>query len=174
MDIKRHRRLAGAAVAMVATATLGTGTAGPAQAAPAGNERLIVTFVGADTSPGRVVAAGPIRGLGSVTDSDFQAGPDGTFTARSILIFPEGKIVVTMRGTANDSFDPRTCVGSFTNAGVFTITGADGRFSGATGGGRFVSRGKFFAPRTDQGCGEEGGTEVVVRELVGAVHTPDR
>jgi hypothetical protein len=141
---------------------------GPAHAA-SDNQRFIVHFAGADNSPGRVVAVGPIEGIGSVVDSDYHPGPGDSFIAKTTLSLPGGTVVLTVRGTHSDTFDPRTCIGSFTDQGQFTIAEAPG---GMAGTGRVTSRGWFFAPRTDQGCAEEGGTEVVLRDMTGTVYVP--
>ncbi len=58
-------------------------------------------------------------------------------------------------GDETEEFDERTCVGSFTFAGPFTVVSGTGAFQGATGSGSVQGRGGFVGERTATGCSED-------------------
>jgi hypothetical protein len=125
------------------------GWAGPAGAQTTGNQRFIVVGGGSgDEVNFRVIAIGPITAVGTFEESE---DPD---VVR--FVFPQGTVTLdSPTGEETEEFDERTCTGSFTFTGPFTITGATGAFQGATGSGQVRGQGRFIGERTANGCSED-------------------
>jgi len=71
-------------------------------------------------------------------------------------IFPNGSINLRHPETGgSDSFDPRTCFGTATFNGTYSIESGTQAYAGATGTGTYQGRAFFLAERTAQGCSEE-------------------
>jgi hypothetical protein len=117
-----------------------------------------------DPDISRVVAAGPIRGVGifefSVSDEDVVT-----------FVFPDGSITLDAPETGgSEDFNERTCSGSFTFSGTFEIIDGTGAYEGATGEGTFAGKGRFIGQRSPDGsCSEEDGFFFVVVKLKGTV-----
>lgn len=164
-------RVFGSAI-VVAMALMG-GLAGPAWAA-SNNQTFTIFFQGSGTSepPGTVVASGVINGAGTdKTVSDSQSG------SVERLDFPgQGTLFITTTNDPNQtqSFDPRTCVGTFSGTGTWRITKGTGDFAGATGSGTYTLQGTFIADRTESGgCAKRSGTFVVLVTATGHVNLAD-
>ncbi len=125
------------------------GLASPAAAQTQGNQRFIVFGSGSGGNETfRVVAIGPITGVGTFEETD---DPD---VVR--FRFPQGTVTLDApTGEETEEFDERTCTGSFTFTGPVTIIGATGAFQGATGSGQVRGQGRFIGERTETGCSED-------------------
>jgi hypothetical protein len=134
--------------------------------AQTGNQRFTVIISGqgeGDPDISRVVAAGPIRGVGTV---EF----DETNENNLRFVFPDGSITFDAPdGEESEEFNERTCSGSFTFSGTFTITEGTGAYEGASGSGTFEGKGRFFGRPTADGCSEEDGFFFVVVKVKGTV-----
>ncbi|MDP9453852.1 MAG: hypothetical protein M3P97_10835 [Actinomycetota bacterium] len=145
-------------VGLVASLVL---SASPASAQSSGNQRFTVIISGrgeGTTDTARVVAAGPIRGLGTFEETE---NPD---VVR--FVFPDGSITLDApedESTGSEEFNERTCSGSFTFSGPFEIIEGTGAYHGATGSGTFEGRGRFIGRPTAEGCSEDGFFFLVVR-----------
>ncbi len=112
----------------------------------------------------QVVAAGPIRGVGTV---EF----DETNEDIVRFVFPDGSITLDAPTTEEtEDFNERTCSGSFTFSGTFEISEGTGAYEGATGEGTFAGKGRFIGQRNPDGsCSEEDGFFFVVVKVKGTV-----
>ncbi len=145
-------------------------TAVPVSAQTGGNQRFTVIISGrGEGTPdiSRVVAAGPIRGAGTFEETD---DPD---VVR--FVFPQGSITLDAPSTEeSEDFNERTCSGSFTFSGPFTIIEGTGPYEGATGSGTFEGKGRFFGrPTADGGCSEDGFFFLIVK-VKGTVSLADQ
>jgi len=126
-------------VSVVAIAGVGTMGAGVAGASSQPTEYFTATQTSID-GPQTVVAAGPI----SATGVDMQTGAH-----RDNFVFPDGTLKVRhQKLTERQTFDRRTCVGTFTETGTYVITRGTGAYVHVTGSGRYKASGVF------QGCDE--------------------
>ena len=125
------------------------GLASPAAGQTQGSQRFIVFGSGSgDDVTFRVFAVGPITGVGTFEETD---DPDVV-----LFRFPQGTVTLdSPTGEESEEFDERTCTGSFTFSGPFTITGGTGAFQGATGSGHVQGQGRFIGERTPTGCSED-------------------
>jgi len=99
-------------------------------------ERFVLKTNDPTASTGRVIAAGPITGVGTFVLEG--QGPE-PFAGKFIL--PGGTVFVMVApDPSSTNFDPRTCLLRLTTSGTITITGGTGAFSGASGGGRSAGR----------------------------------
>ncbi len=137
------------AVLLAAATFILIGLASPAAAQTAGNQRFIVFGAGSGADvPFRVFAIGPITGVGTFEETE---DPD---IVR--FRFPQGTVTLdSPTGDETGEFDERTCTGSFTFTGPFTIIGGTGAFQGATGSGTVQGQGRFVGERTATGCSED-------------------
>jgi hypothetical protein len=120
--------------AVVAVGLMGTGVAGASQP--------IEYFTAVATSPSAssatVVAAGPI----SATGTDKQLGAH-----RDNFVFPNGTLTVRHEPvTRSQTFDSRTCVGTYKETGNYDISNGTGMYKHVTGSGHY----KVYA--IFQGC----------------------
>lgn len=86
-----------------------------------------------------VTAGGPIRGVGvDEVISEDEDEATGQIIARDVFRFgPSDAVFVTTYPTVTQEFtiDPRTCIGRLSGTLSWEITGGEGRYEGATGGG---------------------------------------
>ncbi len=124
--------------------------AGPSEAATASRPQRFVVILTPDSGIGRVIATGPITGVGTVSNGD---APDGQ-PFNSTFSLPGGDVFLTVTPTSNTfNPDPRSCVASATGTDAFRITGGTGAFRGAIGSGNDTGRGTFvFARNPDGTC----------------------
>lgn len=145
------------------------GFAGPASA-EAGNQRFIVIVSGSGgDETGRVIAVGPITGVGTFEET---SDPD---VVR--FVFDEGTITLNApNDEESDEFDERSCSGSFTFSGRWEIIEATGAYEGATGSGEFEGQGRFVGERELEGCSEneDAGFFFVVVHVTGDVSLDDQ
>jgi hypothetical protein len=121
-------------VASIATVgAMGTGVAG----ASASTEYFTSTQTSAG-GPQVIVASGPI----SATGTDTVLG-----THRDNFVFPHGTLTIRHeRLTQKQTFDSRTCVGTFVETGTYVVARGTGDYAHATGSGTYKVNGIF------QGC----------------------
>ncbi len=136
--------LAGLAVA--ASGLLGG--AGPASAQSSGRQTFTLVFT-ADPAqePGRVIARGPITGVGTVRVT---AGGAGVLS--SAYDFDNGSLSVTATPVGG-SFEPdfRSCTARATSSSNVEITGGTGSLAGASGSGVATSRALLVGQRSAGG-----------------------
>jgi hypothetical protein len=125
------------------------GLAGSASAQTGTNQRFIVLFSGSESSTGRVIASGPIKGVGTFEETDDED------VVR--FVFRDGSVTLDApTEEEDDEFNERTCSGSFTFSGPWEIIEGTGAYEGASGSGTFEGRGKFFGERAPGGgCSED-------------------
>jgi hypothetical protein len=141
------------------------GLVGSASAQTRTNQRFVVLFSGTESAPGRVVATGPIRGVGTFEETDDENVVRFVFRNGSVTLAAPTE-------NEDDEFNERTCSGSFTFSGPWEIIEATGAYEGASGSGTFEGRGRFFGERAPGGgCseGEEGGFTLLRVDVRGNV-----
>lgn len=133
-----------AGVALAVGALLGLSSPAWAVTGP----QTFILFGGADEDgTGTIVASGPISGVGTSIPTGEETETD---------IFPSGSINLRHPETGgSSSFDPRTCFGTATFNGTYSIESGTGAYNGATGTGTYEGRAFFLAERTAQGCSDE-------------------
>jgi hypothetical protein len=137
------------------------------------NQRFVIVRSGTSQDQKvKLVAAGPITGVGEVVEVPEQPDdPENVF--RDEFVFPQGTLsLVFTRTTETFEFDPHTCVGSVESTSTFEVIGGTGAFADATGSGTSTRRGRFVTRRTPAGCSEDEGRLVVVARLTGTVAVP--
>lgn len=122
-----------AVIALAITAgTLGLGWAATAAAgARTASERIVLTgtSTGKTNSPIRVVATGPIRGVGIA-----RIGSGPRDTEPTTLRFRNGSVhAIAVQTAQRIRFNPQKCTATNNSRGTFTITGGTGAFRGARG-----------------------------------------
>ena len=127
-------------------------TTGGATAETGGNQRFTVIVSGRGEDGfdvARVVASGPIRGVGTFEETE---DPE---VVR--FVFPRGSVLLDVpNAEESDDFNERSCSGSFTFSGPFTIIEGTGAYAGAEGSGTFEGRGRYFGrPTADGECSFE-------------------
>ena len=128
----RHR-VWGALTACVLAAT-GLTVLAASSSASAAHRSPTERVIGFQNNPNHngfavVIAKGPIhaRGRDKVIDG-----------RHDLFIFPKGKLLVTHRITSHhQTYDKKTCYGTFSQAGTYTIKGRGG-YAGARGHGKFT------------------------------------
>jgi hypothetical protein len=131
--------------------------AGSAQAATGSQSfRFVFTADPHSGLPGRVVASGLVKGIGTDTTIATQENPDGSETDTDLITLPGGTITIVDTDPADIfHFDPATCVARISGTGPFSVAGGTGDYAGATGSGTFTANGIVIFSRTDGGCSEE-------------------
>jgi len=122
------------AVSMVAVGAAAVVWAGSATGAT-GSQRFSIS---AGSSGGSVYASGPISGSGR--DVPLNQNADK-------FVFANGWVLVSHHATSqNQTFDPRSCLGQFTESGTYSLVKGTGAYKGVTGSGTYSARG------TSRGC----------------------
>ncbi len=99
-------------------------------------ERFILKTNDPTASTGRVIATGPITGLGTFVLEG--QGPE-PFAGRFIL--PGGTVFVMVApDPSSTNFDQRACLLRLTTSATIDITGGTGAYSGTSGEGRSAGR----------------------------------
>ncbi|MDQ4071232.1 MAG: hypothetical protein M3203_17445 [Actinomycetota bacterium] len=127
------------------------GSAGSASAQTGTNQRFIVIVSGSDgNETSRVIAIGPIRGVGTFEETEDED------VVR--FVFRDGSSVTLYAPSEeeDEQFNERSCSGSFTFSGPWEIIDATGAYEGAEGSGQFEGRGIFVGERArGGGCSED-------------------
>ena len=109
-------------------------------------------------TPEVVIATGPIHAKGTDTTVS---------ETRDTLTFPNGTVSITHKPKTNrDSFDPVTCLFSFTERGTYQITGGTGAYAGVSGHGHYT------VEATGVGCDQNAPPEVFMLRILakGPIH----
>ena len=115
--------------AIVVVGAIGTGTAG---ASSTSTQYFTAVQTSAD-GPTTVVAAGPI----SATGTDIVVT-----NHKDHFVFPQGTLIVKHEATSSrESFDPETCVLTFSERGKYTIVRGSDAYRGVSGSGRYKAFG---------------------------------
>lgn len=152
----------------IATVLVAFSLAGTASAAT-GLQTFDLVAAGPPGTTLTVAASGPISGVGTVTVSSGVPGPGGTRIATSTMVFRDGSVFVTLTYTFQPSFDPHTCMQSSYLNGTWRITGATGRYAGATGSGTFSGPNSVYFRRTASGCSSSAYLQVTRLQFWGIV-----
>jgi len=143
--VKRHHLVLGLISAL--TLTVGGAVPGASAArAHSGTQHFLVVQTSETGSP-PVIATGPIHAAG--TDIQVNDNLDR-------FVFPKGALRIRHEAKAShESFDPKTCLGTFTERGVYKVTAGTGKYSHVTGHGRYRVQGYFI------GCTENDPSNVL-------------
>jgi hypothetical protein len=129
----KFRALLGLA-SVAAVGVMGTGIAG----ASTPTEYFTAVSTSPTATAATVVAAGPI----SASGTDVVLGAH-----RDKFVFPAGTLTIRHEPlTEKQTFDSRTCVGTFTETGTYVISRGTGAYAHVTGSGRYKAYAIF------QGC----------------------
>ena len=123
---------------------------GNASAQTGTSQRFIVLASGTDgNETTRVVATGPIRGVGTFEETEDED------VVR--FVFRNGSVTLNAPSEEEDGeFNERSCVGSFTFSGPWETIEGTGAYECATGSGQFEGRGTFIGERAPGGgCSED-------------------
>lgn len=149
--------------------------AAPAQAAT-GTQRVTIVFTGNPRAGvlGRVVATGPVTGVGTDETIIQDPHPDGSETDTDLITLPGGTITIVDTDPADAfHFNELACTATIsTNAGTYRIVGGTGAYAGATGHGTFSAKGFVVFDRVPGGCAEEPRTFFAVIQLSGPISIP--
>ena len=125
------KRVAASVVAVGAVAVVWAGAA----SGGTGSQRFSIS---GGNNGGSVYASGPISGSGR----DVVLGENA-----DRFVFANGSVLVSHSATSqNQSFDPRSCLGRFTESGTYQLVSGKGAYKGVTGSGTYSARG------TSRGC----------------------
>ena len=132
--MKRHHLVLG----LVSALALTVGGAVPGVAASGGHsgiEHFLVVQTSDVGSP-PVIGQGPIHAAG--TDVQVNDNLDR-------FIFPKGALRIRHQAkSSQQSFDPKTCLGTFSERGVYKITAGTGAYRHVSGHGRYTVQGYFI------------------------------
>lgn len=132
-------------------AAAGPATAGLAAADRTAAQSWVIVASEFGAGSGRLVATGPIHGIGTETVTTHVANADGTFTDTDLFDLPGGQVELTDTYTLDITFNPTSCRYSFAVKGTYRISDATGAFAGATGSGAFTGRGLVITGRDASG-----------------------
>ena len=143
----------GAAVATVVGLAVPAG-ASPLAVRPAavtGTERFQVMSTATNNSPNSpLIAWGVFTGAG--VDREISSNAAGTKGVDS-FIFSNGKFTVTHTAkTQKQAFNARTCFYSFSETGVFTLSGGTGKYKGISGSGKYALTVIGIGPKLKSGA----------------------
>jgi hypothetical protein len=153
-----RKRAALAAMVAAAVATV-VGLAVPAGASPlaarptavTGAEHFQVMSTATNNSPSSpLIAWGVFTGAG--VDREISSNPAGT-KGVDTFTFPNGRFKVTHTAkTQKQSFNAKTCFYSFSETGVFTLSGGAGKYKGISGSGKYALTVVGIGPKLKSGA----------------------
>jgi hypothetical protein len=125
----KRRHIVIGAVSAVLLAVGGAAPAASAHSMHSGTEHILALQSNVN-GPQVVIANGPIHARGyDVSISNH----------RDRFVFPKGSLSIWHTPTtSHSSFDPKTCLGTFSETGVFKVVGGSGRYDDATGHGTYT------------------------------------
>ena len=139
----------------VATLTLGLAASSAASAAVASGKSGTEVIQGSTTALAVIKANAPVVPLKAhgVVDTYGTINLGGATNGRSTLYFHAGNLRVkhTQTSSTKPSFNPKTCVFSQVQGGVYTVVAGTGKFLGAKGHGRYVVDFSAKFPRLKNG-----------------------
>jgi len=121
----------------------------PITRAAAASQRFVMSYVtvnGKDR-PSRVVAAGPIHGKGTITDTPIRQTKDRV-VLKSVITLPSGTVTLKANEKYAVSMNLRSCTATNIGKGTWKIVSGTGAYSHAAGSGTFVRR-TFIVGRFD-------------------------
>lgn len=135
---------------LLAVAAAALATAATVAAAPATEHITLssTTVNGVDKNM-RVVASGPIRGVGTFTGSDLQD------PSRDLITFHFRRGTITISGKERSTTmtpNLRSCTASGVGRGTFTVTGGTGVYAGAGGQGTYLRHTSMIGARSASGA----------------------
>jgi hypothetical protein len=135
-----------AAPALAATRHLAGGHTGTAStvtsaAGAAAHQRFVLSYatINGKDRPVRILAAGPIRGRGTIVDTPVRETKDGVIL-RSVITLPDGKVVLRANEKYTVAMNLRSCTAHNFATGTWKIVSGSGAYSDATGQGTFTRR----------------------------------
>lgn len=142
--------MTGAAVAAGLVLAVPAG-ASPRPAAVTGAEHFQVMSTATSNSPNSpLIAWGVFTGAG--VDRQISSNAAGTKGVDN-FIFANGKFKVTHTAkTQKQSFNTKTCFYSFSQTGVFTLSGGTGKYKGISGSGKFALTVVGIGPKLKSGA----------------------
>jgi len=153
-----RKRVAGMAMLGVAIAAV-VGLAVPAGAAPlaarpaavTGTEHFQVMSTSTSNSPNSpLIAWGVFTGAG--TDREISSNAAGT-KGVDVFIFANGRFTVKHTAkTQKQAFNAKTCFYSFSETGVFTLSGGTGKYKGISGSGKYALSVIGIGPKLKSGA----------------------
>jgi hypothetical protein len=159
---KGRRRAVTLAVTVLAAAAVTTGLALPAGAStvaakPAGTGGT-QHFQTMNTTTSQTSTTNPLLAWGVVTAAGTdRLNANGTDT----FVFPGGSFTVkhvTAAGTAHQSFNPQTCLFTYSEKGTFKVSGGTGKYRGIGGSGTYALSVIGIATRLKNGACNSSGT----------------
>jgi hypothetical protein len=138
----RSTRLSLAAALAAGVTAAAAVPAVPALASGSSHQRFTMTFVsvGGKDRPIRAVAAGPIRGTGTMTQRLVKETPHGEVLAATIKL-PDGKVRLRVHDHESMRLDLRSCTAQELGHGTWKSVSGTGAYRTASGSGTFVRRG---------------------------------
>jgi hypothetical protein len=120
------KRVAASVVAVGAVAVVWAGSA----TGTTGSQRFSIS---GSNAGGSVYASGPISGSGR----DIVMGQNA-----DKFVFAGGSVTVNHQATSqNQTMDPRSCLGRFTEVGNYQLVSGTGAYRGVSGSGTYTARG---------------------------------
>jgi hypothetical protein len=123
---------------LMTAVTLIVGGAVPGAAAAkshSGIEHFLVVQT-SEAAPPPLIGTGPIHAAGT----DVQVNDN-----RDRFVFPKGTLRIKHHAkSSHESFDPKTCLGTFSERGVYKVTSGTGAYSDVSGHGRYKVQGYFI------------------------------
>jgi hypothetical protein len=117
-------------------------------------QRFLLIQSDPNVEGGPIAANGPIHARGTdVVISDF----------KDRFEFPDGNVIITHKpeqGTSTESFDPVTCLFTFTERGTWKTVKGTGAYADVQGNGTYRALGQGF------GCDENKPPEVFILRIV--------
>jgi hypothetical protein len=146
--------------------------AGTAHASSAHDQRFVLS--GRVEAPSLTLfASGVINGVGSLTAETVDYRPsDRTYRETDLAVIGGGTLTLSFNGAFDTwpfTLDPGTCTQHGGLAGTWSVTGADGTFTAATGHGTFSGRFLTYAARTATGCDETAIKGFVAGPMTGSL-----
>ncbi len=146
--MKLHRSILAATTAVLLSiaGAAPIASAHTAQARHHGTQHFLA--IGTDVNAAPVlIANGPIHAAG--TDVVIN-------NSRDRFVFPKGNVIITHHPeTSNNTFDPTTCLSTFTERGTYKLVGGSGAYAHVSGHGTYVAQGYFV------GCDQNSPPTVV-------------
>ena len=160
--------MTGAAVAAGLVLAVPAG-ASPRSAAVTGAEHFQVMSTATSNSPNSpLIAWGVFTGAG--VDRQISSNAAGTKGVDN-FIFANGKFKVTHTAkTQKQSFNTKTCFYSFSQTGVFTLSGGTGKYKGISGSGKYALSVVGIGPKLKSGaCNpNQNARSIANQQVIGA------
>lgn len=131
----KRRPLVLCVISALALTLGGIAPAFSAASSHSGTEHFLILSTSEVGSP-PVIGTGPIHAAGT----DVQVNNN-----RDRFVFPKGEVKIWHEAKAShQSFDPKTCLGTFSERGAYRVTGGTGAYTHANGDGTYNLKGYTF------------------------------